>query len=302
MSKNHSTVDKSFGFEKINNLYENIKEALNSIAAKEYMLENPSIVISHDDTYSNFEEMELLIKAEITEFKNRMRSINFFKWALVLFESFGAYLAIGLVAHALNVQGWIDEEYYYVISIFQWILSVTFSFAIVNFAIKTVKRKTPEDKVENKQFMIAFAAIMSLPLFNVMLIYGVNYEIDNKEIYFISLFFTLFTGTILVLRSSSLSEKESKRFQMLKKFKKSLEVRKKLYDKARKLYLQIFTQNNKYDGFVENADTIDNTNTLYAPLKRFLSKSSSEGFDNWADEYIRDCKNNLRLSIQNDIH
>lgn len=296
MSKNHSNVDKSFGFEKINSLFENIKEALNTIAAKEYMLENPSIVISHDDSYSNFEEMELLIKAEISAFKNKMRSINFFKWALVLFESFGAYLAIGLVTHALNVQGWIDEEYYYVISIIQWLLSVTFSFAIVNFAIKTVKRKTPEDKVENKQFMIAFAAIMSLPLFNVMLIYGVNYEIDNKEIYFISLFFTLFTGTLLVLRSSSLSEKEAKRLQMLKKFKKSLEVRKKLYEKARILYLQIFTQNNKYEGFLENVDNIDNSNTLYAPLKRFLSQSSNEGFDKWSNNYIKIEKNKRSLN------
>lgn len=293
MKKAQPKIDKGFGFEMINGLYEQIKSTLKTIADKENVLENASVVISDDLTYSSLEEMEIIIKAETSAYQQTLQSIALFKWAIILFESFTGYLAIGLMFHGYNLQEWFIEMAVFII---EWILAFGVSYLFIYSAMKTIRPKKLDTKPNILQYITAFGCILIVPLCNVAFIYRVNVEIDNKEIYIVSLFLSIAGGTVLLLRNLRITEKEQKRMVVLKGYIKNFDERKKYQDKAKNLYLQIFKQNNWYAGFLENFDKLEDNNTLYAPLKQFLKESSEKGFDNWSEEYIERQKGKHLLS------
>lgn len=280
--------DNGIGLKKVYQSIQKIKKALSRIAVIEHTLENSTVVISKQESFSNFEQLEIVTKAEISTYSKSMRSIIIFKWALIIFESFGAYLAFGLIMHALNLESLVQDV---VIVVIRSVISIGFSYAIVNFALKTISSIGESDTKKNG-FTLAFFSILSLPLFNIVMIYGIQLEIDNKEIYMISLFFTLLTGTLLLLRSKSITKEEHERIEILKRYNSMLKERKKLFNQSRNHHQDIFDYNNQYNGFIENKDAISKDNLLYSNVKVFLSECLD--FDQWTLDFIMEAKLKLK--------
>lgn len=274
-----NTDEKSLGFQKINDLFENLKEDLTRIGEIENFLNNTTVVISKDEGYNTYEEMGMVINSELKDYKKSKSVLIFFKWMLILFEALSGYLAIGLITHAINFG--LEEIW---LQIIKGIFAIALSYAIVNFAINSIKDESDDDK--NKlNFLIAFGAILALPIFNVSMIYFVNLDIDFKEIYIVSLFFTAFAGSLLVLKSKEKNKKEEKRISKLLDFKKVLLERKTKYKTSRKKHLAIFKENNKYEGVLESEEELLKGNILYTGLKKFITEC--DDFDDWSEKFIK---------------
>jgi len=276
--------EQLIGYEKINNIYLSIKEDLTRIGQIENTIQNGTISIIDDQSYSSFDELEIVISSDIQDYQKSNRILNIFKWMLIIFEALSGYLTIGLITHAIINLDSINE---WVVIGIRFLLAIAFSFAIVTFAKNSIKSKA-NDETSYLNYFIAISAIVALPLFNVMMIYWTSFEVEYKQIYLFSLFFTSFTGLLLVLKSKETSKDEEKRISKLKNYKDLLMERKKKYSESRKKFKNIFKENNKYDGILENRDNDSSSNSVYSGLFDFLKECTD--FDSWSINYIKSIK------------
>lgn len=284
-----NTDEKSIGLEKILNIFIKIKKDLHRISEIENTIQNSSIFISNDQGFNSYDELEILVKSEIKLYKNDQNVINIFKWMLVLFESLSGYLAVGLITHAIvdtsNIPSWI-------LIIIRLIIAISFSFAIVNFAVNSIKTEDGITKWQN--YLIAFGSILALPLFNVVMIFIVKLPIEYKEIYAVSLFFTSFTGLLIVLKNKDKSNEKERKMSRIMDLKKLLEERKNKYSESKQKYINMFKENNKYDDVLSSNEL--NSNPLYSEISKFLIES--QNFDEWSNNYIETYKDKSSIIIK----
>lgn len=278
--------EKAIGLQKVNDLFEKLKSNLKRIGEIENFLISSSIVISIEEDFQTFDEMEILINAELKDSSKSKFVLKSFKWMLIFFEALSGYLAVGLIMHALSAE--LNAE---VMLTIKAIFAIAFSYTIITFAMNSIKSEDDSQQNWSKYFM-AFGAIVALPVINVLMIYtgldDENAEVSNKSIYVISLMFTVFTGSLLVLKSKEKSKKEEKRINKLIELRKILRERRSRYSSSRDIYLNIFKVNNKYEGILSNGDNSIEKNQLYSGLNNFIENYID--FDTWSDKFIDDVR------------
>ncbi|MET3536715.1 hypothetical protein [Chryseobacterium limigenitum] len=287
--KNNITYknNQSFGFVEVHRRYEKIKEALLRVSNIEYALQSPSTLLSLEEDIQDFEEMEIHINTRRESLKKGISSISILKWTLIIFESFGSFLMLGIISHGFNLKDTFGD-YYFIWNIIEVLGAVLFSFAIINFAMNCTIKKKEDDKIQWNKLSMALLAVFGLPFFNLLMIYGINLEIENKTIYLISSFFTSFFGILLLMRNSDVTQDKSEYLKKLETYRDLLQERKQKIALCRKYHLEIVKLNNQYDDILDEENLKENTHPLYKSLTQFLTHSVD--FDEWMTGYIEEQK------------
>lgn len=273
--------DFSIGLEKVNKEYRKLKDALNEVAKTENLIENLASEYGLDTKGNTFEEYEIVVDSELSEFKKSRYALLFLKYMLILFEAFSGYLAIGLVFHMINIEQIASSEIAFGVKLF---LAILLSFGFIHLAVVQVKR----------MFKVAVALITIFPIVNLSVVYLSGIQIENRQTYLISSFITLAAGFCLLLIARKELEKE-KTIKILNQISKKLKERKSYFETGRKHFLRIHSINTQDNGFLNEIDTIADSNVLYKELKKFLI--GCENFEQWSYEQIDSIK--VRLKSRN---
>lgn len=270
--------DFSIGLQKVNQEYRDLKSNLNEIAKTENLIENLAGQYGLNSKGNTFEEYEILVNSELSEFKKSKMAMMFLKYMLILFEAFSGYLAIGLVFHLINI----DEVFGEVGSFsFKLLLAILLSFGFIHLAMIQVKKK----------LLIAIVLITIFPIVNLSVVYLSGIEIEYKQSYLISSFITLTAGLCLLLIAKNEFKKEQT-FRILNEISKNLKNRKLFFEKSRKHFSKIPKLNNLDNGFLNDIDNISDDYLLYKELKTFLK--GCEDFEEWIYEQIDSIKTRMK--------
>lgn len=266
--------------EKVNIEFRKIKKLLHEVAVKENMIATYSKKIEQLASANTFEELLIILKTETQQYNKSKRSLTFLKYMLIVFESFSGYLTIGLITHNLTL-----SENPLISFLSKWLIAVLVSYGFIDVPLKHVKYS-----------IVSYLFIPIFPIANILAIYFSDIEIDNKEIYLISSFITLFSaiGLLLLTKKASLKDQSN---AISNEIMNNLKDRKTLLDAAEKHYNNIYRINNEEFGFLDDPKNIPEHNPLFKELKKFFN--DCENFDNWSYTYIEEIKQMLKKSNLN---
>lgn len=266
------------GIKKINEVFHQIKNTLYQIAVTENLIENASQKLETLGSYHTFEELEIMLKAEVSQFNKSKSSLNYLKYILILFEMFSGYLAVGVVTHNVPFNQYMNPS---LVMLLKFSIAAAFSFGFIHVAIKHVKDFP----------YIAYIFVPLFPVINLLTVYFSNLEIDHKETYLISSFVTLVAGTGLMLLAYR-SLKLEKNTEILEEIKDNITKRDSLLNAAKKSYLKISSLSTDDYGFINDPNAIPENSTIYQDLRHFLL--NCHDFDIYCFNRIDHYKANLR--------
>lgn len=280
--------EKSIGITRLSETVIQMKQNLNEVAKHEKALEDTKVVISRDQEYNSFDEMEDIINSEIQSYNKVKRTFNALKWVLILFETVNGYFAIVFLLQAvLDISFLID----WVEKLIPLMLAAIFSYALITFSVSSIKTNGNE-KTPIMNYVIAFGVILALPLFNISIMLESPDSVNNTHIYVLSLIFTVLVGSLLILKSKEIPRIEEKRIDNLKKLKVRLEARRKAYARAEKKHLMLSKKNFAFENPLEILKEKEFDNPIFADLKKYLE--SYNDFAKWSLEYLESVKKLLR--------